>query len=131
MKILGIDFGTKKIGIASATTTLAEVYGVIRFETVDEAIRKLKKVVENEKAEKIVIGISEGEMAKKTKSFGEKFGKSVQLPIIFQDETLSTKDAQRLSIEAGINRKKRRQLEDAYSAALILQDYLDSKDRKQ
>jgi putative Holliday junction resolvase len=125
MKILGIDFGTKKIGLATATTTFAEVYGVIRFKTMDEAIKKIKRVVEDEKIEKIVIGISEGETAKKTKSFGEKLDKLMQLPIIFQDETLSTKDAQRLSIEAGIKRKKRRQLEDAYSAVLILQQYLD------
>lgn len=125
MKILGIDFGTKKIGIATATTTFAEVYGVIRFKTMDEAIKKIKRVVEDEKVEKIVIGISEGEMAKKTKSFGERLEKLIQLPIIFQDETLSTHDAQKLSIEAGIKRKKRRQLEDTYSAVLILQHYLD------
>jgi len=126
MKILGIDFGTKKIGMAIATTPLAEVYGVIRFKKVEEALNMIKKVVEEENIEKIVIGLSEGETAKKTKDFGKKLEERSSLPVIFQDETLSTKDAQRLSIEAGVNRKKRQQLEDAYSAALILQSYIDS-----
>jgi putative Holliday junction resolvase len=124
-KVLGIDYGKKKIGLASATTTLAEVYGVIRFETIKEAIRKIRKTVEREKVEKIVIGISEGKMAKETKRFGRKLEKEINLPVVFQDETLSTKEAQALAIEAGIRRKKRKQLEDAYAAAVILQDYLD------
>ena len=47
------------------------------------------------------------------------------IPVIYQDERLTTKESQRLSIEAGIKRKKRRTLEDAYSAALILQAYLE------
>jgi putative Holliday junction resolvase len=127
MKVLGIDFGTRKIGLAIATTSLAEVCGVIRFKKIDVAIKKIKKIVEEESIEKIVIGISEGETAKKTKSFGEKLGELISVPVLFQDETLSTKDAQRLSIEAGIKRKKRHQLEDAYSATLILQRYLDRK----
>jgi putative Holliday junction resolvase len=125
MKLLGIDFGSKKIGLSSATTILAEVYGVIRFETIGEAIRKIRKTVEKEDIEKIVIGISEGKMAKETKKFGKKLEKEIGLPVVFQDETLSTKEAQALSIEAGIRRKKRRKLEDAYSATIILQKYLD------
>lgn len=125
MKILGIDFGTKKIGLATAVTALAEVYGVIRFRTTDDAIKKIKKVVDDEKIEKIVIGISEGEMAKQTKEFSEKLKETVSLPLEFQDETLSTKDAQRMAIDAGVKRKKRREYEDAFAAALILQQYLD------
>ena len=124
-KVLGIDYGKKKIGLAYATTTLAEVYGVIRYKKVDEAIKKIKRVIEKEKVDKIVIGISEGKMAKETKRFGRKLEKETHLPVVFQDETLSTKEAQALSIEAGIRRKKRKQLEDAYAAAVILQDYLD------
>jgi len=126
MRILAIDYGRKKIGIATATTMLAEVYGVIRSESVEEAIKKLRNVVEKESINKIVVGVSEGKMAEETKAFAKRLKKELKLPVTLQDETLSTKLAQSLSINAGIKRKKRKILEDAYSAAIILQDYLNS-----
>ncbi|TEU02025.1 Holliday junction resolvase RuvX, partial [Candidatus Woesebacteria bacterium] len=88
---------------------------------------KIIKIIKKEKVNKIVIGVSEGQIGEESKKFGEKLGKKVNLPVHFQDETLTTQDAQALSIIAGIKRKKRRALEDAYSAALILRNYLDSK----
>lgn len=127
MKLLGIDFGMKKIGLASAITPIAEVYGVIRFKKIDDAIKKIGRVVDEENIKRIVIGISEGKMAEDTRNFGERLEKEFKIPVEYQDETLSTKEAQALSIEAGIGRKKRRKLEDAYSAAIILQQYIDSK----
>lgn len=124
-KILGIDYGRKKIGLATATDQLAEVYGVIHFKSVGKVIIKLREIVEKENIKKIVIGISEGKMAGETRNFANRLGKEFKLPVILQDETLSTKTAQSLSIEANIKRKKRKKLEDAYAAFLILQDYLD------
>ena len=115
------------MGLALATSSLAEPYRVIRSETTEEAIRKINQVVAKEKIEKIVVGVSEGVMAEETRKFGNKLKKVVNLPLVFQDETLSTKIAKTLSMEAGIRRKKRKELEDAYSATLILQDYLDSR----
>jgi len=70
--------------------------------------------------------MSEGEMGKESKRFGEKLKIEFKLPLHYQDETLTTRKAQELSFEAGIKRKKRKEMEDAYSAALILQEYLDS-----
>jgi len=125
MKLLGIDYGKRKIGLASATTPIAEVYGVIRFKKIDDAIKKIGRVADEEKIERIVIGISEGKMAEDTRNFGDRLEKEFKIPVEYQDETLSTKEAQALSIEAGIGRKKRRKLEDAYSAAIILQGYID------
>jgi len=104
---------------------LAEVYGVIRSESVEEAIKKLRNVVEKESINKIVVGVSEGKMAEETKAFAKRLKKELKLPVTLQDETLSTKLAQSLSINAGIKRKKRKEFEDAYSAAIILQDYLN------
>jgi putative Holliday junction resolvase len=51
----------------------------------------------------------------------------VDIPVVFQDETMSSKEAEILSIQANIRRKKRRRLKDAYSAVVILQNYLDSR----
>lgn len=127
MRILSIDYGRKKIGVAIGDTEskLSEPLSVIRFETDEDAIRKIGEVAKIENTEKIVIGISEGEMAKETKKFGEMLVKELKIPIDFQDETLSTQEAQELSIDAHIKRKKRHELEDAYAAALVLQNFLD------
>lgn len=126
MKILGIDYGRKKIGLAISESSLAEPLSVIRFDTFDKAIEKIKAIIDSEKVGRIVLGVSEGLMAKEEKEFGLKLSDQVKIPLTLQDETLTTHDAQELSIKAGIKRKKRRAMEDAYSAALILQNYLDS-----
>jgi len=127
-RILGIDYGRKKIGLALGDTKVrfAEPWRVLRYQDINVLNTEIKKVVEDMEIGKIIIGISEGKMAEETNEFGKKLEEKIGIPVIFQDETLTTLDAQRLSIEGKIKRKKRRGLEDAYSATLILQDYLDS-----
>ncbi len=125
MRILGIDYGKKKIGLALATSKIAEPFMVLRVKSFQEGIDRVVDVVEYERIEKIVIGISEGKMAEETRAFGKRIEEQSDKQIVYQDETLSTQKAQELSIEAGIGRKKRKSLEDAYSAAIILQAYLD------
>ena len=123
---LAIDYGRSKLGLAIATTLLAEPYKVIRYKKEEDGVEKIKGVVEEEKVERVVLGVSEGEMAKEIKEFGEKLKKSLSVPIVYQDETLTTQDAQRLSIKSGMKRKKRKEMEDAFAACLILQSYLDN-----
>jgi putative holliday junction resolvase len=127
MKILGIDYGQKKLGLAIGDTQskLAEPLRVVKFETQQEALRKLGQILRTEQIKKAVVGVSEGDMAQKTKRFGRALSEKQDVEIYYQDETLTTNDAQRLSIKAGIKRKKRREMEDAYAAALILQAYFD------
>ena len=125
MKILGIDFGEKKIGLAIAEGSLAEPLVVFRPKNHEELFSAISALADDEKIEKIIIGISEGKMAEKSKDFARELAEYVNIPIEFEDEALSTYDAKRLSIEAGMNRKKRRKMEDAFSATLILQSYLD------
>ncbi len=126
MRILAIDYGQKKVGVALATSQLAEPYKVIRFGSVETLTKKIGEIIKEEQIEKLVVGVSEGEMGEESKKFGEKLIKEFKLPVNFQDETLTTHKAQELSFEAGIKRKKRKEMEDAYSAALILQAHLDS-----
>jgi putative Holliday junction resolvase len=125
MQLLGIDYGRKKIGLALSGGKLAEPYKVLRVKFIGEGAKKVSKIVEDKNIEKIVVGISEGKTGQEARAFGDKVGYLSKRPVVFQDETLSTADAQRLSIKAGIKRKKRKEMEDAYSAALILQFYLD------
>ena len=130
MRILAIDYGRKKIGLALADGPLAEPLKVIRFESEEEALEKVRKVVQVEQVGQVVVGISEGKMGEEAKEFSLSLSKRLEklgIEVVTWDETLSTYEAIEKSIQAGIKRKKRRELEDAYSSTLILQAYLDSK----
>lgn len=125
MAILGIDYGRKKMGLSIATGKLAEPYKVIRIQKEEEATAKIGEIVKEEGVDEIVVGISEGAMGEETRSFGQRLSGRLGIKVEFWDETLSTQDSQALSIEAGLSRKKRRGLEDAFAAAVMLQSYLE------
>ncbi len=126
MKVLGIDFGERKIGLAIAETPIADPYMVLRFKKEEEAIDKILEIILKEGIEEIVVGVSEGKTAKKTKVFIKKLQGKTEVEIKSHDETLSTYEAQKLALEAGLSRVKRKRLEDAFAATVMLQDYLDN-----
>jgi putative holliday junction resolvase len=126
MKILGIDYGRSKIGLAVADGNLAGPMGVIRYTDTKTLVDKLMKIIEENNIEKVIFGVSEGEMGEESKNFSLNLGKIVKIPVETFDETLSTQDAQRMSLEAGIGQKKRHEMEDAYAATIMLQNYLDN-----
>ncbi len=125
MRLLGIDYGLRKIGLAISEGQFARPFCVIRLSEKSRALRKIAKIVQEQNIKKIVIGISEGKMAKLSKEFGKMLSKKLKIEVNYVDETLSTSDAQDFAIQAHIPQRKRRRLEDAYSAALILQRYLE------
>ena len=127
MKILGIDYGRRKLGLAISEGYLSEPWKVLRVENLDEALKKVTQIIKDEKIEKVVIGVSEGEMGRESKDFGMNLQQELEIQVDTHDEALSTQDAVRLAIEAGMGRKKRNEMEDAFAASIILQDYLDSK----
>lgn len=128
MKLLAIDYGMKKIGLAIGDTDLklAEPLSVLKVSSIQDAVEKAVQVVQMRQVDRVVVGLSGGKMAIGTKRFAKNLEEKSGVNVVFQDETYTTKEAQKLSIEAGIKRSKRKQMEDAYSAALILQNYLDS-----
>lgn len=125
--ILGIDFGLKKVGTAIGEGLISEPYKVIRYLSPDSLISELKKIIETEKIEKVVVGVSEGEMAGKSREFIENLKTNLTIPVTEFDETLSTREAIELGIEAGMKRSKRKKMEDAIAAAIMLQNYLDNR----
>jgi len=127
MNLVGIDFGKRKIGLAlgSEETGFAEPLLVIKYQSAEEAVKKVMQVIQVQQVEKAVVGISEGKSEIQAREFGELLQRGIKIEVVFQDETLTTADAQRKAIEAGIGRKKRRGMEDAYAATIILQNYLD------
>jgi putative Holliday junction resolvase len=126
MRILGIDYGRKKMGISLATSSLAEPYGLVRAGSSEEAIDKIGAIAKKEGVDKIVVGVSEGQMAEESKGFSKNLKERLGLNVETFDETLSTQEAQRLAIQAGVRKGKRKKLEDAYAACVMLQLFIDS-----
>ncbi len=138
MRILSLDVGKKKVGIA-----ISDALG-ITAQPLDTLIRKAKKadlariekVIHDMNVSKIIVGLplnmdgTEGTMAKEIYSFVKELEKEIKIPVELWDERLTTMEAERLLLEADLSRKKRKKLDDKIAAQLILQSYLDSLDKK-
>lgn len=118
MRILGVDFGLVKIGLAISEGTLAEPLGIIKISNFKSQI---SNICQKHGIERIVFGISEGKMAERQKEFAKEIEKITGLPVEFEDETLTSQEAIAKMKQIG----KKIKDEDAISAALILQAYLD------
>ena len=125
MKYLGIDFGLKHVGLAIAEGPLAEPLGERKYTTLSELFNYLKRLIDEQEINKIVIGLPEGKLAETIKKFGTDLVKLTNLEVIYQDETLSSLEAKSKLLEAGAPQAKRR-LDHQAAAAVILQSYLDS-----
>lgn len=126
MKYLAIDFGLRHLGLATNYGSLAEPLGEITYYSQQEAISEIKNLCQKQKVDQIVVGLSENQMGLKTKEFGETITKNLNLPVIFHDETLTSKEAREKLQTAGLRGKKRAKREHQAAAALILQSFLDS-----
>ncbi len=127
MKIIGIDYGRKKIGVALSINGFVEPIKVLHLSNYQDGLQKIRSVVESESPEKIVVGVSEGEMGLEIEDFADDLAEMLSpTQIELFDETLSTKDANFIARESGVGRKKLKEMEDAYAATIMLQNYLDS-----
>ena len=137
MRILGLDLGTRTLGLALSdlTETIASFYGTIRFDEGDfnSAIEKLNDIVSKENVSLFVLGLpknmnnSLGDAADRSLKFREMLEKRFNIEIIMQDERLTTVEATSYLLESDMSRKKRKSKVDGLSAVLILQTYLDRK----
>jgi len=134
MRILGIDYGQKRIGIAISDemAIVATPVGTVEESGVNAAVAAIAKIVTEREVGKVIVGLprnmdgSIGPKAQETLAFVEKLKTRVTVPIQTWDERLTTKAAERAMIEADVSRKKRRENIDKMAAQLILQSYLDS-----
>ena len=129
MRYLGIDFGLKKIGLAISDGDLPRPYKVIRVKTPENSINEIKEIIQKEKIDKVIVGVSEGEMAEKSKKFASFVKSKIATDTETIDETLSSQNAQNQLRSVKKQRKKRKELEDAVSASLILENYLSNYDK--
>ena len=127
MKILGIDYGLAKVGISLAVSPLAEPIKVIRYKEKDDLWEELKKMIDEYEIETVVVGVSENQMEKESKDFSKTLKEKFKIKVETYDETLSSYEAQQMAIAGGIPQKKRHEMEDAYAATIMLQNYVDSK----
>src|SRR5579859_4597954 len=119
MKLLGVDYGLRRIGLAISEDTMARPLGKVGN------IAGVVRIANEHGVEKIIIGIP-GLNNTKIKSFGERLGQITDLPIEYWDEEFSTRQARDSMIVSGTTPKARRELIDQTAAAVILQNYLDS-----
>jgi putative Holliday junction resolvase len=125
MKYLGIDFGLATVGLSLADGPLAEPLGEKKYHQLDHLLQYLANLCRQQQVQTIVIGLSENTMAQKTQDFGRQLAQITGLPVVYQDETLTTKQAQQKLIEAQAPMKKR-QRHHRIAATIILQAHLDS-----
>ena len=141
MRILGLDFGSKTVGVAVSDELLITAQGVeiIRREKptkLRQTLARIEELVAEYSVEKIVLGYPKnmnntvGERAEKSLAFKEMLERRTGLPVVMWDERLTTVAANRTLIEGGVRRENRKDYVDMIAAVYILQGYLDSLERE-
>ena len=133
MKKLALDVGTVRIGIASSDPLgiIASAHSVYKRRNLALDADYLAKLAKDLEVDEIVIGKplkldgSSGQSVMMVEELADALSKETDIKISFQDERLSTVSAQRMLIEGNVRREKRKDLIDAVSATIILQNYLD------
>lgn len=137
MRIMGLDFGSKTVGVAVSDALLITAQGV---ETISrkspgklrQTLARVQELAEKYQVDKIVLGFpknmnnTEGERCEKTLEFKEMLERRCGLEVILWDERLTTVAADRVLIEGGVRREDRKKYVDKIAAVFILQGYLDS-----
>ena len=141
MRIVGLDVGERRIGVAisDATCTLARPVGVLRPSSLEaDALRLVAAEIARLRGEEdgvatLVIGLprrldgSPNDMTSKVQAFATRVGAETQLPVVLQDERLSSREAESRLAEREKDWRVRKERLDAAAAAVILQDYLDTR----
>lgn len=135
MRILGLDLGTKTLGVSVSdlTETIASSVTILRFEEnkPETVINDLKKIIDEYNISLIVIGLPKnmnntlGVAVERTRAFEEVLKENFDIEIKEQDERLSSVTANSVLLKADLSRKKRKEKVDAVAATIILQNYLD------
>lgn len=134
MRIMGLDVGEKRIGIAISDPMgwTAQSHSVLQRKNNSEDFKYLEQLRQELEVAKIIIGFPRnmngtiGPKALEIEEFARELGRYTTAAIEFWDERLSTRSAERVLLEADVSRRKRKQVIDKLAAAHILQAYLDS-----
>ena len=137
MRILGLDYGSKTVGVAVSdplglTAQSVETIWRKQENKLRQTLARIEELAAEYQAEKLVLGLPKnmnntiGERAEKTLEFREMLERRTGLPVVMWDERLTTVEAERTLMEASVRRENRKQYLDQLAAVFILQGYLDS-----
>lgn len=137
MRIMGLDYGSKTVGVAISDSLGITAQGIETIERKEEnklrqTLARIEALVKEYEVEKIVLGFPKnmnntiGERAKKSLELKEKLERRIGVPVIMWDERLTTVEAERTLIESKVRRENRKKYVDKIAAVFILQGYLDS-----
>lgn len=134
MRVLGLDVGDVRIGIAVSDPTglVASAYKTLVRESKWKDVEKIRSMIEDLQVDKVVVGLPKnmnntlGPQGKKVQKFVNALKHDYPIDLVFVDERLTTVSAERVLIEADVSRKDRKKVVDQVAATYILQQYLDS-----
>lgn len=135
MRYLGLDLGSKTLGIALSDTTgkIASAYDIIRYNIYDELINKLNIIINEFDIKEVVLGNplnmngSESKRSIESKYFKEILEDKCNVKVYLQDERLTTMEAEKILINNKTRRNQRKKVIDKLAAVLILQTFLDKR----
>ena len=141
MRIMGLDFGSRTVGVAISDSLLLTAQGVEIIRRKEEnklrqTLARIEELIVENEVEEIVLGLpknmndTEGARVELTKEFKDKLERRTGLPVSFWDERLTTVAADKAMMEAGIRRENRKDYVDMIAATLILQGYLDRRNNE-
>ncbi len=138
MRILGLDLGTKTLGIAITDSLgmIANPYKTLKFVDYEELIEPLKSIIEEQDVKEIALGLpknmdnSMGFASKRSTDFKKVLENHLDIPITLVDERLSTMEAEKYLLDANMSRKKRKGHIDSVAASVILNTYIRMKGSK-
>ncbi len=136
MRIMGLDFGSKTVGVAISDPLLITAQGIEIVRRKDEnklrqTLARIEELIVEYEVDRIVLGFPKnmndtlGERAELSLEFKDKLERRTGLPVVMWDERLTTVAADRAMMEAGIRREHRKEHVDKIAAIFILQGYLD------
>ncbi|MCH2174326.1 MAG: Holliday junction resolvase RuvX [Lentisphaeria bacterium] len=138
-RILALDYGTERVGVAitDSLAMTAQPLPCLPNQNRNQILYAICDLIRDHDVQEVVIGLplhmngDESEMSKKVRSFARRLEKKMQVSIFFEDERLTSEQANELLIEGGVKRQKRKQVIDSMAASIILQDYLSRKESKE
>jgi putative holliday junction resolvase len=137
-RIMGLDVGDKRIGVALSDPQgwMASPLEAVFRESDAVALTKLSELIKLHQVERVIVGLprsmdgSLNQQAIKVQTFAEELSRYIAVPMEFWDERLSTVAANRLMLDAGTKKGDKKSKRDSISSALVLQAYLDSKQKQ-
>ncbi len=136
MRVMGLDVGKKRIGVAVSDESgaLAQGRSAVSRTSDAKALDEIGKMIEEQGIRTVVVGMpfnmdgTKGPSAEDAERLGRKLAEKTGVHVVYWDERLSTKEIEDIMIFSSVRRKARRQVIDKMAAQLILQNYLDSKE---